>query len=334
MHPRFGVEREYAVRVLGTLTDEERSRLLEGVEIEGQPAAFRSIDDGGGEGANHWYRVVITEGRNREVRKLFDSVGKAVSRLIRIRYGSVVLPKGLRRGMWVDLGVHDVKVLRAATGMPRREDAQAARDEERRGRRGGRRGRGGRGEVDARRRPQPGRETPAHLDGDGDDDHVGPIPNPLQQTYDKRAFQLARKQQREYSDDGPIPNPLQQTFDKRAIQGERTAPRIHDDDAHDHDDHEETGPIPNPLQQTYDKRFSHGHGPKAGGGSKKPRRKAGGAKPRAGGPGGSGGGGGGQPDPLRTAVGYIGADAFHKKGRGGPRGGKGGRPGGKGGRNR
>ena len=77
-------------------TRPKRERLLQGVEIDGQTAAFKSIEDGGGEGANHWYRVVITEGRNREVRKLFEAVGHAVSRLIRIRYGSVVLPRGLQ----------------------------------------------------------------------------------------------------------------------------------------------------------------------------------------------------------------------------------------------
>jgi len=107
MHPRFGVEREYAVRVLGTLDSEDKAQLLEGVEIDGQTAAFRSIEDGGGEGANHWYRVVITEGRNREVRKLFDAVDLTVSRLIRIRYGCVVLPRGLKRGVWVDMGPED-----------------------------------------------------------------------------------------------------------------------------------------------------------------------------------------------------------------------------------
>ena len=81
MHPRFGVEREYAVRVLG-IARSSRRRLLEGVEIEGQTASFVSIENGGGEGVNHWYRVVITEGRNREVRKLFDAVGLTVNRLI------------------------------------------------------------------------------------------------------------------------------------------------------------------------------------------------------------------------------------------------------------
>ena len=138
MHPRFGVEREYAVRVLGALSDEERASLLAGVEIDGQAAAFRSIADGGGDGANRWYRVVITEGRNREVRRLFDSVGKAVSRLIRIRYGSVVLPRGLKRGVWVDLGPDDVRTLRDVTGMPPRaekpgrQQGREAADDERR----------------------------------------------------------------------------------------------------------------------------------------------------------------------------------------------------------
>jgi 23S rRNA pseudouridine2605 synthase len=80
MHPRFGVEREYAVRVLGTLEDEQKAELLEGVEVDGQTASFKSIESAGGEGVNRWYRVVITEGRNREVRKLFDTVGLTVSR--------------------------------------------------------------------------------------------------------------------------------------------------------------------------------------------------------------------------------------------------------------
>ena len=129
MHPRFGVEREYAVRVLGTLDDEAKAKLLEGVEIEGQSAAFRSIEDGGGEGVNHWYRVVITEGRNREVRKLFDAVGLTVSRLIRIRYGCVVLPRGLKRGVWVDLGPDDVRASGAwpAAATASRSNRAAAR---------------------------------------------------------------------------------------------------------------------------------------------------------------------------------------------------------------
>ena len=151
MHPRFGIEREYAVRVLGALDEAERERLLAGVEVDGQAAAFKSVEDGGGEGANRWYRVVITEGRNREVRKLFEAVGHAVSRLIRVRYGSVVLPRGLRRGIWVDLDEADVWTLRRAARPPQRpaQGAQPAEGEaavprtegERRSRRGGRKGR-------------------------------------------------------------------------------------------------------------------------------------------------------------------------------------------------
>ncbi|HWH74660.1 MAG TPA: pseudouridine synthase, partial [Methylibium sp.] len=128
MHPRFGVEREYVVRVLGSLDDEQRARLLEGVEIDGQPAAFKSIEDGGGDGANRWYRVVITEGRNREVRKLFDKVGLAVSRLIRIRYGTVVLPRGLRRGVWVELGEQDLRMIRQLAAGPRAPGERTASD--------------------------------------------------------------------------------------------------------------------------------------------------------------------------------------------------------------
>ena len=81
MHPSFGLQREYAVRVLGAISNEERQRLLDGVQLEDGPAQFQSIEDGGGEGANCWYRVTIGEGRNREVRRLFEAVGHAVSRL-------------------------------------------------------------------------------------------------------------------------------------------------------------------------------------------------------------------------------------------------------------
>ena len=116
MHPRFGLEREYAVRVLGALKKEEKERLLEGVILEDGPASFGSIEDGGGEGANCWYRVTIQEGRNREVRRLFESVGHAVSRLIRIRYGAMALPKGLQRGHWMELGEPDVQALMTLVG--------------------------------------------------------------------------------------------------------------------------------------------------------------------------------------------------------------------------
>jgi 23S rRNA pseudouridine2605 synthase len=117
MHPRFGLQREYAVRVLGALSNEEKQRLLDGVKLEDGMAQFASIEDGGGEGANCWYRVTIGEGRNREVRRMFEAVGHAVSRLIRIRYGAMVLPRGLRRGVWVELDQQDIDRLTAAAGL-------------------------------------------------------------------------------------------------------------------------------------------------------------------------------------------------------------------------
>lgn len=113
MHPRFGIEREYEVRVFGTLEDSARAKLLKGVMVEGQLASFASVTDSGGSGVNKWYRVVITEGRNREVRKLFDAVGLQVSRLIRIRYGSVVLPRELDKGTWFELREGDIARLRS-----------------------------------------------------------------------------------------------------------------------------------------------------------------------------------------------------------------------------
>ena len=230
MHPRFGVEREYAVRVLGTLEPEARQRLLEGVKIDGQPASFKSIEDGGGEGVNRWYRVVITEGRNREVRKLFDAVGLTVSRLIRIRYGSLVLPRGLKRGVWVELGDQDVRTIRRLTGTDQPRGGSQAGGK---GKPGKRQGGGG--------QPQgPGRG------GAGGRGPQGPRPSG-----------------------------------------------------------------PDPLEQTYDKRFAQSTKAKQG-------------APR-------------QPDPMQTSVGYIGADAFFRRGKGGgrgPGGGGGGGGGKRGGRGR
>ncbi len=307
MHPRFGVEREYAVRVLGALSEEGRQQLLDGVDIDGYTCAFRSVVDGGGEGANRWYRVVVTEGRYREVRRMFEAVGHAVSRLIRIRYGCIVLPRGLKRGVWVDLHPDDVKVLRQLTHAP----APSMPGNATPGRRGNKPGR--------RRKDRDGefsgpRGAPREVGFDYQDgeelDHLGPIPNPLQQTFDKRAFQQSNRKAREYGDDGPIPNPLQQTYDKRALQADRSPRREIDED----------GPIPNPLQQTFDRRFVSGHKPGGAGGAgrgrRKPSGKSGGEAPQ-------------QPDPMRTLSGYIGTDAFHQRGKSSGRGGGGRRGGGK-----
>jgi 23S rRNA pseudouridine2605 synthase len=119
MHPRFGLEREYAVRVLGALTKEEKQRLLDGVKLDDGMAQFGSIEDGGGEGSNCWYKVTISEGRNREVRRMLEAVGHAVSRLIRIRYGAMLLPRGLRRGAWMELEDADIRSLVNAAGIER-----------------------------------------------------------------------------------------------------------------------------------------------------------------------------------------------------------------------
>jgi 23S rRNA pseudouridine2605 synthase len=136
MHPRFGLEREYAARVLGALNDEEKQRLLDGVPLEDGTASFGSIGDGGGEGANCWYRVTISEGRNREVRRMFEAVGHAVSRLIRIRYGAMLLPRGLRRGAWVELDERDIRALMQAAGMQEQRPRPAPGQRNARGQRG------------------------------------------------------------------------------------------------------------------------------------------------------------------------------------------------------
>jgi 23S rRNA pseudouridine2605 synthase len=111
MHPSSELVREYAVRVLGDLSLESQKLLLEGVQLEDGPANFASLEDGGGEGANHWYRVTLFEGRNREVRRMFEAVGCQVSRLIRVRYGPFVLPPQLKRGRVRELEESEVKAL-------------------------------------------------------------------------------------------------------------------------------------------------------------------------------------------------------------------------------
>ncbi len=415
MHPRFGIDREYAVRVLGTLEAPARAKLLEGVDIDGQRAVFKSIAEEGGEGVNRWYRVTIAEGRNREVRRLFDAVGLTVSRLIRIRYGLVVLPRGLKRGVWVDLSETDVQSLRRLVGQGDTRDRVDGRGAQRgAGKQGARRNDGGRGQAgdptprddrarqSSRRGAGPGpmqvgrdgvqrgnrpprdgfsgggqagprgpgqggaqghrdhghgntqgprgaafnadrpargrgrnadrRQDGFRNDGAGDHDHLprddGPIPNPLQQTFDKRAIREANRQpRRDLSDDAPIPNPLQQTYDQRALREANRQPRR---------DLGDDAPIPNPLQQTYDKRQLHGdsHGPSFG----RPNARGGGGGAGGGrGPGRgqgrapAGGDSGRQPDPMQTAVGYIGGDAMRAKQARSGRGGGGGRSGGGGG---
>ncbi len=159
MHPRFGLEREYAVRVLGALSREEKQRLTDGVQLDDGMAQFGSIEEGGGEGSNCWYRVTISEGRNREVRRMFEAVGHAVSRLIRIRYGAMLLPRGLKRGAWLELGETDINLLMQAVG--------SAQPNTSRGRGDGPTGPGGRG-----------RNRGSRAGGSARKPNAGPRPDP------------------------------------------------------------------------------------------------------------------------------------------------------------
>ena len=118
MHPSSEIEREYAVRVLGKITDEQLAALKIGVRLDDGMAKFDAIHEAGGEGANHWYHVTLKEGRNREVRRLWEVVGVTVSRLIRIRYGAISLPRQLPRGAWRDATEGELAALMIAADLP------------------------------------------------------------------------------------------------------------------------------------------------------------------------------------------------------------------------
>lgn len=122
MHPRYGTEREYAVRVLGEMDEAQRQSLVDGIELDDGLAAFGSLDYLGGDGSNRWYRVTLQEGRNREVRRMFEAVGVTVSRLIRTRFGDIVLPRTLRRGRWDELNSSLVTALMVQLGLLREDD--------------------------------------------------------------------------------------------------------------------------------------------------------------------------------------------------------------------
>jgi 23S rRNA pseudouridine2605 synthase len=117
MHPRYGVEREYAARILGDLEPEQEKLLKTGIQLDDGVAKFLRLVSGGGEGANRWYHVALTEGRNREVRRMFEAVGHIVSRLIRTRYGLFVLPPRLRRGRWEEVPSDQIVQLMKMAGL-------------------------------------------------------------------------------------------------------------------------------------------------------------------------------------------------------------------------
>jgi len=130
-HPRYGAEREYAVRVLGELDDAKQAELISGIQLDDGPAQFNSLDYIGGEGSNRWYRVTLSEGRNREVRRMFQAAGVTVSRLIRTRFGEVMLPSNLRRGRWEELDSPLVGALMVQLGLIRAGDDDADEQSER-----------------------------------------------------------------------------------------------------------------------------------------------------------------------------------------------------------
>lgn len=118
MHPRYEMEREYAVRIVGELTAEQTTRLTAGIALEDGLAKFDQLSDEGGTGTNHWYRITLKEGKNREVRRMFEALGLTVSRLIRVRFGPVNLPPRLKRGMWIELMSTEVEQLLKLVNLP------------------------------------------------------------------------------------------------------------------------------------------------------------------------------------------------------------------------
>ena len=346
MHPRFGLEREYAVRVLGALNAEEKQKLLDGVQLEDGFAQFGSIEEGGGEGSNHWYRVTISEGRNREVRRMVEAVGHAVSRLIRIRYGAMMLPRGLKRGASMELDDADIRALVNAAGGPgdaaprewaARGDGQGGQPQ-----RGARNGARSDARNDGRGNETRGNDERGN-DGRGNDRRGN---EGRSNTRGPRNLRNGRRNQgpnpnRQNGGDldnqqpGFVPNPAPQ-------QGQVQPQTPRDANDYDDDNHSQAGVshengFARPQQRG---NRGGGRGGNAGGG-----RGGGGPGP---GPGNfnnnAGGGnfrgksgnrnpnpgGGGQPDPLRTTQGYIGADSLQRQRAAPPGGGRGGRGGARG----
>lgn len=124
MHPKYEVEREYAVRVFGEVTTQTLKTLTTGVELEDGPAKFLKIKPHGGEGINKWFNVILTEGRNREVRRLWQSQDVEVSRLIRVRYGDLELGKRMPQGGWEELNLTEVNYLRKLVDLGRETETK------------------------------------------------------------------------------------------------------------------------------------------------------------------------------------------------------------------
>ncbi len=296
MHPRFGLEREYAVRVLGALSAPEKQRLLDGVALDDGPAQFGTIEQaGGGEGVNCWYRVTIAEGRNREVRRMFEAVGHAVSRLIRIRYGAFMLPRGLRRGAFVELDERDIAQLTRAL---RQAESREPRT------------RSGSPQGSPQGPSRGGRPKPAQP-GDLVDGAVEPIEESME-ALPTSAQAPDLPDAFDTDGDGEPIGP----YEFQPPPGRHEAGRIDGGGGGRRKRARGKGPRPSTPQPGFNLA-------QPGGGNKKSKRGAsrGGA---------GGGGGAGQPDPMKTSFGYIGADTFTRQrkapgpgqgqGRGGNRG--------------
>lgn len=282
MHPRFGLEREYAVRVLGALSNEEKKRLLEGVTLDDGVAQFTTIEAGGGEGANCWYKVTLSEGRNREVRRMFEAVGHAVSRLIRIRYGAMVLPRGLKRGAFVELDENDIWALTSAVsrsesrGDPRGESRQRAvpngdesEGRRRRGPRSDDRSRGGPGWLQGR----------------------GPGANSLD-----AAIESTRQ------GDAGIDEPHELQPPEQGLNASRNGNRRRGGKGRGSGSN---GPGPGPRDAQPPTSFGGNAGGAARGRGPKRRDDRGDRADKGGGP--------AQPDPMKTSFGYIGAETFTRQ---------------------
>lgn len=131
MHPGRQIEREYAVRVFGHIGEALPPRLIEGVQLEDGPARFESVEPAGGEGSNQWFHVVVKEGRNRLVRRLWESQGVTVSRLIRVRFGNLTLPPRLKARTFLELQPDEVARLMRSVGLTEPRSDRPERRQER-----------------------------------------------------------------------------------------------------------------------------------------------------------------------------------------------------------
>ena len=319
MHPRFGLEREYAVRVLGKLSNEEKQKLLDGVQLEDGMAQFGSIEDGGGEGSNAWYRVTISEGRNREVRRMIEAVGHAVSRLIRIRYGAMMLPRGLKRGAYMELDERDIAALTQAAGggRERRDDRNGLPAARREGPRPG---------MGQDTRQPPTYADPAqHPDGQGAEagtpmppgegaparENRGPRrgPGAMRNRNNRRDERQTDRPSRQDMPTGPERDPRFTPPPPDAAPMQQPRQQAQDDDDDSYDDHNQAG-------VSHESGFARPNKRGGFGGGQANRNRNGG------GGGGGGGATGGQPDPMKTSMGYIGADSFLRQRRDGAGGGR------------